>query len=86
MSLYLNHCSVEEIEGLDKLVLIDKDGEIAEWTPESSKVTFVGSSVVLDSSKNILVDGMFYEAKQPPPKEYNIRQRSDEDVRRQRII
>lgn len=30
MSLYLNHCSVEEIEGLVKLVLIDKDGEIAE--------------------------------------------------------
>lgn len=30
MSLYLNHCSVEEIEVLDKLVLIDKDGEIAE--------------------------------------------------------
>lgn len=86
MSLYLNHYSVEEIEVLDKLVLIDKDCEIAERTPESSKVTFVGSSVVLDSSKNILVDGMFYEAKQLPPKEYNIRQRCDEDVRRQRII
>lgn len=84
--MYLNHCSVEEIEVLDKLVLKDKDCEIAERTPESSKVTFVGSSVVLDSSKNILVDGMFYEAKQLPPKEYNIRQRCDEDVRRQRII